>query len=70
MNLPAELYPQYAHVEYKLRESAPLPPIFLLVLDMCCTAEELEVGWGGVPCGGFAGKLVAGQVSSKQNGWR
>lgn len=41
-NLPAELYPQYCTVEYRLRSTVPIvPPVYLFVIDTCIAEDEL-----------------------------
>lgn len=40
-NLPAELYPQYTTMEYKVGSQPSAPPVFLFVLDTCLIEEEL-----------------------------
>jgi len=41
-NQPAELFPQYTTVEYKLNRPPAPPPAFLLVVDTCIIEEELS----------------------------
>ncbi|CAE6521434.1 unnamed protein product [Rhizoctonia solani] len=41
-NLPAELLPKYTTIEYTLSRPAPVPPIFLFVVDTCLDEEDLK----------------------------
>lgn len=41
-NLPAELMPNYTTIEYTLSRPAPVPPIFLFVVDTCLEEDELN----------------------------
>jgi protein transport protein SEC23 len=41
-NLPAELLPRYTTIEYTLARPAPVPPIFLFVVDTCLDEEDLK----------------------------
>ncbi|KAI3624658.1 SEC23 [Malassezia furfur] len=41
-NLPAELLPKYTTIEYTLSRTAPIPPIFLYVVDTCMDADDLK----------------------------
>ena len=41
-NLPAELLPKYTTIEYTLQRLAPVPPIFLFVVDTCLDEEDLK----------------------------
>lgn len=41
-NLPAELLPKYTTIEYTLARPAPVPPIFLFVVDTCLDEEDLK----------------------------
>jgi protein transport protein SEC23 len=41
-NLPAELIPNYTTIEYVLPRQAPVPPIFLFVVDTCLPEEDLQ----------------------------
>lgn len=41
-NLPAELLPKYTTIEYTLSRPAPLPPIFLYVVDTCLDEPDLQ----------------------------
>ncbi|KNC55535.1 copii coat protein [Thecamonas trahens ATCC 50062] len=41
-SLPAELFPSYTTIEYTLRKTAPVPPIFLLVVDTAIHPEEIQ----------------------------
>ena len=41
-NLPAELLPKYTTIEYTLSRPAPIPPIFLFVVDTCLDEEDLK----------------------------
>ena len=41
-NLPPELLPKYTTIEYTLSRPAPVPPIFLFVVDTCLEPAELK----------------------------
>lgn len=41
-NLPTELLPQYTTIEYTLARPAPVPPIFLFVVDTCLDDDDLK----------------------------
>ncbi|KAH7097227.1 copii coat protein [Auriculariales sp. MPI-PUGE-AT-0066] len=41
-NLPPELLPKYTTIEYTLSRPAPVPPIFLFVIDTCLEPSELK----------------------------
>ncbi|KAL1921229.1 uncharacterized protein VTP21DRAFT_10945 [Calcarisporiella thermophila] len=41
-NLPAELLPKYTTIEYNLNRAAPVPAIFLYVVDTCQDEEDLK----------------------------
>lgn len=41
-NLPAELLPKYTTIEYTLARPAPVPPIFLFVVDTCLDEDDLK----------------------------
>jgi hypothetical protein len=41
-NLPAELLPKYTTIEYTLARPAPVPPIFLFVVDTCVDPDDLK----------------------------
>jgi protein transport protein SEC23 len=41
--LPAELYPQYTTVEYRLNKPNAPPPVFLYVIDTCLPDDELTI---------------------------
>jgi protein transport protein SEC23 len=41
--LPAELYPQYTTVEYRLNKPNAPPPVFLYVIDTCLPEDELTI---------------------------
>lgn len=41
-NLPAELLPKYTTIEYTLARPAPVPPVFLFVVDTCLDDEDLK----------------------------
>ncbi|KAF9586167.1 GTPase-activating protein S23 [Lunasporangiospora selenospora] len=41
-NLPAELLPKHTTIEYTLARSAPVPPIFLYVVDTCMDEDDLK----------------------------
>ncbi|GAA5860081.1 hypothetical protein JCM1840_001872 [Sporobolomyces johnsonii] len=41
-NLPAELLPSYTTIEYTLSRAAPIPPIFLFVVDTCLDDDDLK----------------------------
>jgi hypothetical protein len=41
-NLPAELLPKYTTIEYTLARPAPVPPIFLFVVDTCLDDDDLK----------------------------
>lgn len=41
-NLPPELLPKYSTIEYTLSRPAPVPPIFLYVVDTCLDADDLK----------------------------
>ena len=41
-NLPAELLPKYTTIEYTLQRPAPIPPIFLFVVDTCLDEPDLK----------------------------
>lgn len=41
-NLPAELIQNFSTIEYTLRRSATVPPVFLYVMDLCLDDEDLQ----------------------------
>ncbi|KAG8966972.1 GTPase-activating protein S23 [Tulasnella sp. 419] len=41
-NLPAELLPKYTTIEYTLSRPAPIPPVFLFVVDTCLDEPDLK----------------------------
>ncbi|BEI90877.1 uncharacterized protein CcaverHIS019_0309470 [Cutaneotrichosporon cavernicola] len=41
-NLPPEVTPKYSTIEYTLSRPAPVPPIFLYVVDTCLEEDELN----------------------------
>ncbi|KAF8503899.1 hypothetical protein BU17DRAFT_78330 [Hysterangium stoloniferum] len=41
-NLPNELLPKYTTIEYTLSRPAPIPPIFLFVVDTCLDEDDLK----------------------------
>ncbi|WFD01160.1 GTPase-activating protein S23 [Malassezia yamatoensis] len=41
-NLPAELLPKYTTIEYTLSRTAPIPPVFVYVVDTCMEPEDLK----------------------------
>ena len=41
-NLPAELLPKYTTIEYTFARPAPVPPIFLFVVDTCLDEDDLK----------------------------
>lgn len=41
-NLPNELSPAYTTIEYTLSRPAPVPPIFMFVVDTCLEEDELN----------------------------
>ncbi|KAG8900077.1 GTPase-activating protein S23, partial [Tulasnella sp. 403] len=41
-NLPAELLPKYTTIEYTLARPAPIPPVFLFVVDTCLDEADLK----------------------------
>ncbi|PVU90104.1 hypothetical protein BB559_004790 [Furculomyces boomerangus] len=41
-NLPPELQPNYTTIEYTLARTAPVPPIFIFVVDTCLSEEDLK----------------------------
>lgn len=41
-NLPAELLPKYTTIEYTLSRPAPVPPIFVFVIDTCMDPEDMK----------------------------
>lgn len=41
-NLPPELLPKYTTIEYTLSRPAPVPPIFIFVVDTCLDEEDLK----------------------------
>ncbi|CAI4223399.1 unnamed protein product [Auanema sp. JU1783] len=41
-NRPPELYPQFTTIEYTLKKATTMPPIFVFVVDLCVTHEELD----------------------------
>lgn len=41
-NLPAELLPNFTTVEYTLQRHPVSPPVFLFVLDVCTSEDELQ----------------------------
>ncbi|KAF8656471.1 hypothetical protein AX16_002522 [Volvariella volvacea WC 439] len=47
-NLPAELLPKYTTIEYTLSRPAPVPPIFLFVIDTCLDDDDLKALRDGI----------------------
>eukprot|EP00041_Stephanoeca_diplocostata_P017970 m.372535 g.372535 ORF g.372535 m.372535 type:complete len:779 (+) comp20875_c0_seq2:182-2518(+) len=41
-NLPAELIQSFSTIEYTLRRTATVPPVFLFVMDLCLDEEDLQ----------------------------
>lgn len=41
-NLPIELLPQSTTIEYILTTNAIFPPVFIFIIDTCCSLEELS----------------------------
>ncbi|ORX90111.1 hypothetical protein K493DRAFT_231517 [Basidiobolus meristosporus CBS 931.73] len=41
-NLPAELLPKYTTIEYVMSRPAPIPPIFMFIVDTCLIEEDLK----------------------------
>lgn len=41
-NLPAELIQNFSTIEYTLRRTATVPPVFLYVMDLCLDEEDLQ----------------------------
>ncbi|WFD45060.1 GTPase-activating protein S23 [Malassezia psittaci] len=41
-NLPAELLPKYTTIEYTLSRTAPIPPVFVYVVDTCMEPDDLK----------------------------
>ncbi|ORX93438.1 copii coat protein [Basidiobolus meristosporus CBS 931.73] len=41
-NLPAELLPKYTTIEYVMSRPAPIPPIFMYIVDTCLIEEDLK----------------------------
>ena len=42
-NLPIELIQNFSTIEYTLPRVAPMPPVFLFVIDTCVEEDELQV---------------------------
>jgi len=41
-NLPPELLPKYTTIEYTLSRPAPVPPVFIFVVDTCLDEDDLK----------------------------